>query len=298
MGHKRNLLKTARLVSTTLRSVERQGHTKVRWPRLKTEVADASGFVTTLARVGNRQRLFELDLWLDEWPGPSAKRYAISISAKRPSTIRALANRAFGSLRKLRVFTDQHFEWIGDEARLKVPLLRRYFGIPHLEIYESTGENFITVYMPEPISASTPCSAGALYRLGIFGRLFLDAVTLLARNPIDAERNLTAKEGRPRLRKHLHRERSSKLAEAAKLRDSYVCQICEVRFADVYGDLGVEFAEAHHTTYLSSLSEATEISVEQLITVCSNCHRMLHRMGRGPEDVRKLRTIVKQRRGA
>lgn len=45
-----------------------------------------------------------------------------------------------------------------------------------------------------------------------------------------------------------------------------------------YGENGKDFIEIHHVKPLSTLEEATEIDPEiDLVPVCLNCHRMLHR---------------------
>ncbi|MBK8640481.1 MAG: HNH endonuclease [Chromatiaceae bacterium] len=83
-------------------------------------------------------------------------------------------------------------------------------------------------------------------------------------------------------RLHTARERSRNLVLLAKRRamnrDGHLsCQVCEFDFAKVYGDLGRDFIEAHHTIPLSQLDGVRETRVEDLALVCSNCHRMLHR---------------------
>jgi putative restriction endonuclease len=45
----------------------------------------------------------------------------------------------------------------------------------------------------------------------------------------------------------------------------------------VYGEIGRDFIEAHHTKPVASLEENERVTVEDLLAVCSNCHRMLHR---------------------
>ena len=88
----------------------------------------------------------------------------------------------------------------------------------------------------------------------------------------------TAKEGRPVLREHLERERSASLVAAFKASlKSYKCRICGFDFEECYGRLGAEFIEAHHTKPISTLSKNEEVDVRDLVAVCSNCHRMIHR---------------------
>ena len=66
-------------------------------------------------------------------------------------------------------------------------------------------------------------------------------------------------------------------------------------FSAIYGkDLGEEFAEAHHIKPLSRTPVNAKTKLDDLETVCSNCHRMLHCMDNDPSDVKRLRTLVRK----
>jgi hypothetical protein len=92
-------------------------------------------------------------------------------------------------------------------------------------------------------------------------------------------------EGRRIEVKHMRRERNAALVREAKRRaketDSngrLLCKCCGFDFQAIYGPLGDDYIEAHHTLPLSELSsEGAETKVEDLALVCANCHRMLHR---------------------
>jgi putative restriction endonuclease len=89
-------------------------------------------------------------------------------------------------------------------------------------------------------------------------------------------------EGKKMLRKHILRERNPKLVRLAKLEfkqknDRLFCEICEFDFTEKYGEIGKDFIEAHHIKPISELKESDKTKIEDLIMVCSNCHRMLHR---------------------
>ncbi|MZF04043.1 HNH endonuclease, partial [Bacillus anthracis] len=55
------------------------------------------------------------------------------------------------------------------------------------------------------------------------------------------------------------------------------CEICGFDFHKIYGELGKDFIEGHHTIPVSQLKEGEKTRIEDIIMVCSNCHRMLHR---------------------
>ncbi|MTP84973.1 restriction endonuclease [Turicibacter sanguinis] len=89
-------------------------------------------------------------------------------------------------------------------------------------------------------------------------------------------------EGKKKLRIHICRERNYRVIKTAK--DNYykkygkfTCQICGFDFVERYGSIGNGFIEAHHTIPVSELNDGDETKLEDIILVCSNCHRMLHR---------------------
>ena len=90
-------------------------------------------------------------------------------------------------------------------------------------------------------------------------------------------------EGAESYRTHRTRERDSALATAAKKRrltdfGTLACDVCTFDFTQKYGVLGGGFIEAHHTVPVSKLDGTTKTRVSDLALVCSNCHRMLHRL--------------------
>ncbi|HEX3664699.1 MAG TPA: hypothetical protein VHU23_05660 [Rhizomicrobium sp.] len=85
--------------------------------------------------------------------------------------------------------------------------------------------------------------------------------------------------------------RNSKAATERKRRDGYVCQICAFKFEDAYGEAGREFAEARHKKWLKNYGAAESADPDKLITVCSNCHRMLHKLGEG-SGVEELKNAI------
>ncbi|RWS40118.1 restriction endonuclease [Bacillus mycoides] len=98
---------------------------------------------------------------------------------------------------------------------------------------------------------------------------------------IDLEEGFS--EGRQILRTHLSYERNSKVIRLAKERfkqqhdGKLFCEICGFDFHKVYGELGKDYIEGHHTIPISQLKEGEKTKIEDIIMVCSNCHRMLHR---------------------
>lgn len=90
-------------------------------------------------------------------------------------------------------------------------------------------------------------------------------------------------EGSLELRYHYQRERSTILVKKKKeefksLHGKVECEICGFCFEETYPrNLGNDYIEAHHKTPLSKISGKIKTTLDDLMLVCSNCHRMIHR---------------------
>jgi predicted HNH restriction endonuclease len=91
-------------------------------------------------------------------------------------------------------------------------------------------------------------------------------------------------EGRRRLVVHFRIERNLSVVRRAKelwlqADPQLRCSCCRMSFIETYGDRGRGYIEAHHTKPLAQLLENERVvtRVEDLVAVCGNCHRMLHR---------------------
>ena len=115
-------------------------------------------------------------------------------------------------------------------------------------------------------------------------------------DPIDIEEISHFPEGATKRRLHLIRERNQTVVARAKRlalqQDPMLrCEVCGFSFLQVYGELGLEFIEAHHKTPLAKLKPGSKTKVEDLSMVCANCHRILHR-GEQMLTVEELRAII------
>lgn len=88
-------------------------------------------------------------------------------------------------------------------------------------------------------------------------------------------------------------ERNPELRKKAIKLHGTVCVVCGFDFEKVYGEIGREFIEVHHKKPLYELDEEVKVNPkEDLICVCSNCHRMLHRRRDEVLDVAELKKLV------
>lgn len=94
-------------------------------------------------------------------------------------------------------------------------------------------------------------------------------------------------EGSRKLITHEVRERNQKVVKEAKRlfrrehNGELFCEICGFNFKAVYGKVGDGFIEAHHKVSLSSMAKEHKVNPSDLMMVCPNCHRMLHRQVNG-----------------
>lgn len=91
-------------------------------------------------------------------------------------------------------------------------------------------------------------------------------------------------------------ERSTKNRALCIALYGYKCQVCEKTMSEMYGDIADNFIHVHH---LESIAKSGKRWIEpqrDLITVCPNCHSMLHRSD-PPMSPDKLKNLIKEHRG-
>ncbi|MBU6418248.1 MAG: DUF3578 domain-containing protein [Proteobacteria bacterium] len=84
-----------------------------------------------------------------------------------------------------------------------------------------------------------------------------------------------------RFRMHKRIERNASLAKSVKKLHGYICQVCDIDFEIIYGEIGKEYIEAHHLKPLASLKgkRVAMDPAKDFAVLCANCHRMIHRSG-------------------
>lgn len=102
-----------------------------------------------------------------------------------------------------------------------------------------------------------------------------------------------AEEGEFRRVERFERKRCSELTKRSKAAlNEFTCSACGFNFEGVYGSLGQNFIELHHSKALGSMDAQGEIvRSSDLVPLCSNCHRMIHRRS-PPLTVQELRKII------
>lgn len=92
-------------------------------------------------------------------------------------------------------------------------------------------------------------------------------------------------------------ERDVNLRKYILLKQGYVCSVCNFNFKDFYGEWGANFAEVHHITPLSKYKNKVLTNPNtDLIVLCSNCHRMIHRKKGITLTVEELKSKISEKK--
>jgi 5-methylcytosine-specific restriction endonuclease McrA len=281
------LLTTARAVAETLKRSQSSA-LRIRRPRQCTK-SNTDGWYVPIGRIGRNG--IALQIWLDRFSGHSERKLYAGLHSTERRPLLTLIKAIDSSLWPTREIDEQDIadrHWL----MLTTPITRRGFNVPVVEKHTS-GWTYFGFY-------DTTRDVRSAVHARFHDRavsFFLDVVASLPDQLIHQDSEVYPRqENRITVESHLRRERSQLLSLDCKLRDNYTCQVCGMRFEDVYGRLGYGVAEAHHVMPLSKLRSPVHTSIDDLVTVCANCHRVLHRMEGGAEDVRKLRRILRNRR--
>lgn len=116
--------------------------------------------------------------------------------------------------------------------------------------------------------------------------------------------NLVIEEGYIRSSQVIIRKRSSKLVTLAKkhfaIKNKIYCESCQFNFEDFYGSLGKGFIEIHHLkpifTYEENVEQSLKEALKNVVPVCSNCHRIIHRNNSNLLTINHLKNIIDEQR--
>jgi 5-methylcytosine-specific restriction endonuclease McrA len=105
-------------------------------------------------------------------------------------------------------------------------------------------------------------------------------------------RNVFRSEGRLMAKSLSVRERDPRVRRGALLRYGRRCMVCEFDFSRKYGNNRyAECVEVHHLHVLATQDRARPTKLTDVIVVCPNCHRALHRSN-DPADWKSLRRTL------
>lgn len=285
------LLATARNIASALKLRASGTQLRIRVPSRCT-ATNTDGWAVKIGDLGKDQPY--LEIWLDRFSGHVERQFSAWFRAEKRSEITAIVDRLSAQLWPVRCVDAED---IDRESYLVLNkrLVRSEFISPIL-VEDGEFRSFYGIY-----SLANRASIKGTANFCNRATAFFEDVARELPTGVVAEEQLEVYpriENRKLVASHLRRERSRLLATECKIRDNYQCQVCEMRFESVFGSLGAEFAESHHIIPLSKLKENVVTRLEDLATVCANCHRMLHRMDGTENDIPKLRAIIQEQANA
>lgn len=254
-------------------------------PKPKIEVSNTFGWYVQIFSL--KKIRGSVEFWIDLFPNIDRPILSLCYWCSDLDRIKKIANHSITNYR------DDHPHKLGKRYRgnrvLETPLAKKYFERFLIEPY---GRKFFTYYFT--VNLSSGVNESLKKRLSKKTEWLLRSTLSALEIKSNESEIYPAIENREIVAQHIRRERSKQLADAIKLRDSFTCRVCDFNFLDTYGEVGRGFAEAHHRIALAKLRKNVKTKPEDLITVCSNCHRMLHRMDGLENDFKTLRKRIRK----
>lgn len=114
------------------------------------------------------------------------------------------------------------------------------------------------------------------------------------RNKNESElENIVYKEGKIQVKFGSKFERNPHLRQKAIDIHGTTCKVCGFNFEEVYGDIGKNFIEIHHIKPMYIIRKEVSVNPNtDLIPLCSNCHKMVHRNKKKPYTIEQLKHIL------
>ncbi len=75
-----------------------------------------------------------------------------------------------------------------------------------------------------------------------------------------------------------YKVRNQQIVQEKRIKSEYICECCDFEFQKKYGILGEKYIECHHIKPLADSNSGEKIGLEDLAALCSNCHRMIHKL--------------------
>ncbi len=255
---------------------------------LQVDRTDTFGYYVQLFRFRKIAGRGKIELWLDLWTNIGRPILCICFWSSDISKINIIVRSCIEN------YSDDHptkLKYFSNGNLLEEPLLKQYFNKFLIEPYST---KYLSYYFFDEINLQKAIPTNFLKNISNIAEWLIRSTASALEIISNVDGEYSAIENREIVVEHKRRERSKELAEIVKRRDAFICRICDFNFVDYYGEIGRGFAEAHHIIALFKLKENVKTLPGDLITVCANCHRMLHRMEGKEDDYKKLGKLVQK----
>lgn len=213
--------------------------------------------------------------------------------------------------RQMRFASEEEREVMAATIESELPvLLREAFGVELESIYDMTSASMVRdirnrVVTNPAAKALDETSHGRLNSALKYYADFLDSKFNPAKKKPKAikqpkttpEPEVTAQtfvEGATVQQTTDRRERNSQARQDCIAKKGCKCIVCGFDFEAVYGPVGRNYIEVHHLKPISQTDEEHEVSAEDLVPLCANCHAMAHRRSPEPFTPQELKEILEK----
>jgi predicted HNH restriction endonuclease len=234
------------------------------------------------------------DIWLDRFTAHPRRKIYYCLYSPKKDGLAELAKAAQNRFGKHLSIYLKHWDQNSPHCRLAKQLAKARFGHPIYERYPGNREFFYGIYEYDRTGLQRNEIGRLQERVVEFFQTVVESVS--RENPRPDYETYEGEENRQSVVRHVRRERRSYAATLRKQQDNYICQVCRFDFSKYYGALGNDVAEAHHIVPLNTNHVLRRTTIDDLITVCANCHRILHKMKGRPGDLKALRRIIRSKK--
>ena len=284
------VLDTAKTVAEKLRKEKGGTRLRILSPTSSWFADDTKGWCVQIGSLGKDEP--KLQIWYDRVSGGDKRKLYAGFYAPEKRVMTKLVSQVPSEIIPVRKITDD--DTIGDDQfSFAEKISADEYGMAFLETYDS-GDSYFGIYDP-----TRPTKERINLHFCNRARDFLiSAVRSVSSADHDDPHweDYGKIENRKIVASHIRRERNRTLVSNRKNQDGFRCYVCGLVFEDMYGSLGADFAEVHHKVPLAKQKERVVTRLDDLVTVCANCHRMLHRMEGKEGDVAKLRKLVRRKK--
>jgi len=277
------LLRTAVEVAKQLKINASLGRLRIRQPSAVSE-RNTDGWEAIIGRL--KKNGIILSIWLDRFAGADHRKFYVCFCSRKKLAMQRFLKRLPKQLRPYRYISYKDLAE-GKIVKLAEKFSRHDFRKPIFESYPTDWHFYGYYDQTFRDKATVPNKYFCNYAVAFYEEISSIFAKFRSNDAVVEEYKHI--ENRKKVISHLLRERSRTLTTNRKILDKYKCQVCRMNFEKVYGKIGEDFAEAHHILPLGKLKRETITSLDDLRTVCANCHRMLHRMEGTRGDIKRLK---------
>ncbi|MDA0525153.1 HNH endonuclease [Methanococcoides alaskense] len=98
-------------------------------------------------------------------------------------------------------------------------------------------------------------------------------------------------EGEQYIKEAVFRKRNKKIIDKKKKKSDYRCEVCDMNYKEVYGEIGKNYIIAHHIEPIGSRDGSSPTTIDDIALVCSNCHNMIHKK-KPPLSIEELSNLI------